>query len=443
MAQTGYTPILIYSSSTTTNAPAAGNLTNSTLGSELAINITDGKLFYKDNANAVQVIAWKVTPTTAGGTGLTSYTAGDTLYYASGTTLSKLAIGASKTIMTSSGTAPQWSVSLDTTQGGTGLTSYTAGDLVYYAAGTAFTKLAIGASTTILTSSGSAPQWTAASSVTIGTATNLAGGAQGSIPYQSAASTTVFLAKDTNATRYLANTGTNNNPAWAQINLANGVTGTLPVGNGGTGITTLTAGYIPYGNGTSAFNSSANLYYGGKNMGLGTSSPVDFGSGYTALTVNDTTGGGVAFVQSGSQKGAIFNGGNAMYIDCNNAAGVLNIRNTSTGATSTFDASGFLTVAKVNTSEGVSGSIANGATANIITLPAVGVYLVTARQDGAGNGGIRAAAIVAQGSSTNGLTSLAAVGGATLVSGAGFGVDLTNTAGGALTVRWSYTKLSS
>lgn len=108
MAQTGYTPILIYSSSTTTNAPAVGNLTNSTLGSELAINITDGKLFYKDNANAIQVIGWKTTPTTAGGTGLTSYTAGDLLYYATGTTLSKLAIGASTNVLTSSGSAPQW-----------------------------------------------------------------------------------------------------------------------------------------------------------------------------------------------------------------------------------------------------------------------------------------------------------------------------------------------
>lgn len=108
MAQTGYTPILIYSSSTVSQAPVAGNLTNSTLGSELAINITDGKLFYKDNANAVQVIAWKVTPTTAGGTGLTSYTAGDLLYYATGTTLSKLAIGASGYWLGSSGSAPQW-----------------------------------------------------------------------------------------------------------------------------------------------------------------------------------------------------------------------------------------------------------------------------------------------------------------------------------------------
>jgi len=112
MAQTGYTPILIYSSTTAAQAPVAGNLTNSTLGSELAINITDGKLFYKDNANAVQVIGWKVTPTSAGGTGLTSYTAGDMLYYASGTALSKLGIGAANTVMTSSGSAPQWSTAL-------------------------------------------------------------------------------------------------------------------------------------------------------------------------------------------------------------------------------------------------------------------------------------------------------------------------------------------
>lgn len=39
------------------------------------------------------------------------------------------------------------------------------------------------------------------------------------------------LVKNTTATRYLANTGTSNNPAWDQVNLANGVTGNLAVGN--------------------------------------------------------------------------------------------------------------------------------------------------------------------------------------------------------------------
>ena len=39
------------------------------------------------------------------------------------------------------------------------------------------------------------------------------------------------LAKNASSTRYLSNTGTSNNPAWAQVNLANGVTGNLPVAN--------------------------------------------------------------------------------------------------------------------------------------------------------------------------------------------------------------------
>ena len=58
--------------------------------------------------------------------------------------------------------------------------------------------------------------------------------------------------------------------------LGTGVTGTLPVGNGGTGITSLTAGYIPYGNGTSAFGNSVNLFYDNVNVrfGVGTNSPA-------------------------------------------------------------------------------------------------------------------------------------------------------------------------
>lgn len=55
--------------------------------------------------------------------------------------------------------------------------------------------------------------------------------AQGDLFYGSASNTLSALAKNTTATRYLANTGTSNNPAWAQVNLANGVTGNLPVAN--------------------------------------------------------------------------------------------------------------------------------------------------------------------------------------------------------------------
>jgi hypothetical protein len=55
MAQTGYTPVVLYASGTATNTPTSGNLASG----ELAINYADGKLFYKDSSNVVQVLASK------------------------------------------------------------------------------------------------------------------------------------------------------------------------------------------------------------------------------------------------------------------------------------------------------------------------------------------------------------------------------------------------
>jgi hypothetical protein len=57
------------------------------------------------------------------------------------------------------------------------------------------------------------------------------GATQGDILYASGTDTFSRLAKNTTATRYLANTGTSNNPAWSQIDLSNGVTGDLPFAN--------------------------------------------------------------------------------------------------------------------------------------------------------------------------------------------------------------------
>jgi hypothetical protein len=133
MAQTGYTPIQLYYSSTTTNVPLAANLASG----ELAINITDGKLFYKDNANAVQVIGWKVRPATAGGTGLTSFAVGDLIYANTTTTLASLADVATGNALISGGvsTAPSWgkigltthvSGTLPIANGGTNQTAFTA-----------------------------------------------------------------------------------------------------------------------------------------------------------------------------------------------------------------------------------------------------------------------------------------------------------------------------
>lgn len=59
--------------------------------------------------------------------------------------------------------------------------------------------------------------------------------AQGDLIYGTGAGTSAQLPKDTNATRYLSNTGTDNNPAWSLVNLANGVSDILASLNGGTG----------------------------------------------------------------------------------------------------------------------------------------------------------------------------------------------------------------
>ena len=73
----------------------------------------------------------------------------------------------------------------------------------------------------------------------------------------------------------------------------------LGVSSGGTGLTSITAGYIPYGNGTSAFNSSSNLTFDGTSLGIGTASPQDY-AGYHGLTIDGTTGGNIDIRTSGS-----------------------------------------------------------------------------------------------------------------------------------------------
>ena len=77
MAASGFTPISLYYSTTAAAAPTSVNLVDG----ELAINITDGKLYYKDNAGVVKLLASSAGPVNIpvtvpqGGTGLTSLTA--------------------------------------------------------------------------------------------------------------------------------------------------------------------------------------------------------------------------------------------------------------------------------------------------------------------------------------------------------------------------------
>jgi hypothetical protein len=57
MAQTGYTPLLIYASGTASNVPSAANLTSSASGAELALNYADGKLYFKNSSGVVTLLA--------------------------------------------------------------------------------------------------------------------------------------------------------------------------------------------------------------------------------------------------------------------------------------------------------------------------------------------------------------------------------------------------
>jgi len=88
MAATNYTPISLYYSTTASTAPTAGNLVNG----ELAINITDGVLYYKDNAGAVQKLATK------GGVGTSSTT--QVLYNSSGLVVGSANMVFSGTVLT-------------------------------------------------------------------------------------------------------------------------------------------------------------------------------------------------------------------------------------------------------------------------------------------------------------------------------------------------------
>ena len=106
MSATGYTPIQIYYSTTASAVPVNTNLANG----ELAINITDGKLYYKDNGGTVRLLASNATssPVLSFQTSL------------SGLTPSTATTG----VVTLAGT-------LGVASGGTGLTTITAGRILY------------------------------------------------------------------------------------------------------------------------------------------------------------------------------------------------------------------------------------------------------------------------------------------------------------------------
>jgi hypothetical protein len=238
---------------------------------------------------------------------------------------------------------------LITTNGGTGLSSYTAGDITFYTAGTALSKLAIGASTFILTSTGTAPQWSDPTSISVNTATNIAGGGANQIVFNTASGTTSFIVGPTGANTFLEWSGSAFQ--WAttvtSIDVSGGTTGlttsggpittsgtitlagTLAVANGGTGQTSYINGELLIGNTTGNTLTKATLT-------AGTGITVTNGTG--SITIDAINNGTVTSVDaSGGTTGMSFSGGPITTSGTLTLAGTLAVANGGTGQTSYAD----------------------------------------------------------------------------------------------------------
>jgi hypothetical protein len=257
MAQATFTPIQLYYSANTGATPSTTNLA----AGELAINTTDGKLFYKDSSGNLQTIATKAAATnpiavSTGGTGIQTLTQGG-IAYGGATTYAFTAIGTTGDLLSSNGTgAPTWVTPTNLN---------TASAIVKRDASGNFSAGTITASLT----------------GTASTATNIANGAAGSIPYQSGAGATTFVPAGSSGT--VLTMSPNNVPTWATAgsatsasNLSGGsagavvyqsaqnVTAFLPAGSPGQ-VLTLTSAQIPAWGTPGAVTSVANLSGGASN----------------------------------------------------------------------------------------------------------------------------------------------------------------------------------
>lgn len=259
-----------------------GGLGGTTLANAVQDNIT--------RLGTVTTGTWSATTiaVTKGGTGLTTVASNSILYASAADTIASLASANNGALVTDGSGVPSisstlpnavqdnitrlgtvtvgvWSgTAIGVTKGGTGLTSTTANQLLYSSATDTIAGLATAASSVLVTDGSSVPSLsqtipsgvqdniTRTGTITNGTwsgtaiaatkgGTGLTSLAQGDLIYGSASNTYSALTKDANSTRYLSNQGTSNNPSWNQVNLANGVTGTLPKANGGSGLTAFKA----------------------------------------------------------------------------------------------------------------------------------------------------------------------------------------------------------
>ena len=237
----------------------------------------------------VNDISLTTVPTTLGGTGITTGTNFGIVYW--GSTFGVTAAATDGQVLTGvSGGAPVWadvptgavsSVSFGSTgltpstptmgdivvagtlgagSGGTGQSSYTAGDMLYASGATSFAKLAAGSTGNVLLA-GSSPSWGKVNLATMVTGalpaansgTGFTSYAVGDILY---ADTTSSLAKlaDVATGNALISGGVTTAPSWGKIGLTTHVSGTLGVANGGTGVATIIG--LVKGAGAAAFTAA-------------------------------------------------------------------------------------------------------------------------------------------------------------------------------------------
>ena len=143
---------------------------------------------------------------------------------------------------------------------GSNLANLTAGTNVTFSSGSTYngsTAITINASSTMVYPSAGIP--------------NSTGSAWGTSYSTTGSGTVLALATSPTFVTPVLGTPTSGNFStgtftWPTFNqnttgIASNVTGTVSVANGGTGLTSLTAGYIPYGNGTSAYSSSSGFTF--------------------------------------------------------------------------------------------------------------------------------------------------------------------------------------
>jgi len=177
MAASGYTPIQLYYSTTAATAPSSSNL----LSGELAINILDEKLYFKNSAGTVKLLASNASSSGTVSSVAQSFTGG--LISVGGspiTTSGTLAL----TVAGTSGGIPYFS-SASAWASSALLTQYG----ILYGGGAGASPVATAAGTTgqvLLANTGAAPTWgTVAASLTIGT-TAIASGTSGRVLYDNA-----------------------------------------------------------------------------------------------------------------------------------------------------------------------------------------------------------------------------------------------------------------